>query len=448
MKSGAAWLSSARQEDIDAFLNGLSNEALLALPWIFEFWALPHQLPPDGAWKTWVIMGGRGAGKTRAGAEWVRAQVEGARPSDPGRAARVALVGETVDQVREVMVFGESGILAVSPPDRRPEWNATRRMLTWPNGATAQVFSAHDPDSLRGPQFDAAWVDELAKWKRSQETWDQLQFALRLGPNPQQVVTTTPQSVPVLKAILKNPSSVITHAPTEANRAHLAASFLEEVQARYGGTRLGRQELEGVLIEDIDGALWTTQMLTAAQEGEAAEFDRIVVAVDPPVSGKVTSDECGIVVVGVTMAGQPRDWRAVVLEDASVRGSSTAWATAAVAAYHRHGADRMVAEVNQGGALVEEMIRQIDPMIAYKAVHAAVGKSARAEPVAALYEQGRITHRRGLGVLEEQMCLMTTQGFKGKGSPDRVDALVWAVNEALIEPARAFMGRPRVRPLG
>ena len=448
MKSGAAWLSSARQEDIDAFLNGLSNEALLALPWIFEFWALPHQLPPDGAWKTWVIMGGRGAGKTRAGAEWVRAQVEGARPADPGRAARVALVGETVDQVREVMVFGESGILAVSPPDRRPEWNATRRMLTWPNGATAQVFSAHDPDSLRGPQFDAAWVDELAKWKRSQETWDQLQFALRLGPNPQQVVTTTPQSVPVLKAILKNPSSVITHAPTEANRAHLAASFLEEVQARYGGTRLGRQELEGVLIEDVEGALWTTQMLTAAQDDAAVEFDRIVVAVDPPVSGKVTSDECGIVVVGVAMEGQPRDWRAVVLEDASVRGSSTTWATAAVAAYHRHGADRMVAEVNQGGALVEEMIRQIDPMIAYKAVHAAVGKSARAEPVAALYEQGRIKHRRGLGELEEQMCLMTTLGFKGKGSPDRVDALVWAVNEALIEPARAFMGRPRVRPLG
>lgn len=447
MKSGAAWLSSATQEAIDAFLGGLSNEALLALPWIFEFWALPHQLPPEGAWKTWVIMGGRGAGKTRAGAEWVRAQVEGARPSDPGRATRVALVGETVDQVREVMIFGQSGILAVSPPDRRPEWNATRKMLTWPNGATAQVYSAHDPDSLRGPQFDAAWVDELAKWKKSQETWDQLQFALRLGANPQQVVTTTPQSVPVLKAILKNPSSVVTHAPTEANRAHLAASFLEEVQTRYGGTRLGRQELEGVLIEDVDGALWTTKMLEAARDDLPDSFDRIVVAVDPPVSGKVTSDECGIVVVGVSIKGQPREWRAVVLEDATVRGSSTTWATAAVAAYHRHGADRMVAEVNQGGALVEEMIRQVDPLIAYRAVHAAVGKSARAEPVAALYEQGRIKHQRGLAALEEQMCLMTTQGFIGKGSPDRVDALVWAVTEAMIEPAKAYIGRPRVRPL-
>ena len=448
MRSGADWLASATPQQVEDFIAGLSENALLALPWMFEFWALAHQLPPEGVWKTWVIMGGRGAGKTRAGAEWVRAQVEGAGPQDPGRARRVALLGETVDQVREVMIFGDSGILACSPPDRRPEWQATRKQLLWPNGAVAQVYSAHDPDSLRGPQFDAAWVDELAKWKRGQKAWDQLQFALRLGKNPQQVVTTTPQNVAVLKQILKNPSSVMTHAPTDANRAHLAASFLEEVRSRYAGTLLGAQELQGLLVEDVQGALWSTATLEAQRIAQAPRCQRIVVAVDPPVTGHGGSDACGIVVVGAITEGAPQSWRAVVLEDASVRGSSTAWATAAVAAYHRHGADRMVAEVNQGGALVEEMIRQIDPMIAYKAVHAAVGKSARAEPVAALYEQGRITHRRGLGVLEEQMCLMTTQGFKGKGSPDRVDALVWAVNEALIEPARAFMGRPRVRPLG
>ena len=447
MKSGGVWLASATPEVIDAFLSGLGNETLLALPWLFEFWALPHQMPPEGAWKTWVIMGGRGAGKTRAGAEWVRSMVEGARPSDPGRARRVALVGETVDQVREVMIMGDSGILACSPPDRRPEWNATRRMLSWPNGATAQVFSAHDPDSLRGPQFDAAWVDELAKWKKGQETWDQLQFALRLGGNPQQVVTTTPQSVPVLKAILKNPSTVMTHAPTEANRAYLAASFMEEVQTRYGGTRLGEQELQGRLIEDADGALWTTAMLEAARDEDTGEFSRIVVAVDPPVSGKATSDECGIVVVGVVTEGAPRDWRAVVLEDATVRGTALTWAEAAVRAYHAHGADRLVAEVNQGGELVERMIRQVDPLISYRAVNASKGKIIRAEPVAALYEQGRVLHRRGLAALEEQMCLMTASGYRGKGSPDRVDALVWALTEAMIEPARAFAGRPQVRRL-
>ncbi len=447
MRSGAAWLASAGQDQVDAFLGGLSRDALLALPWMFEFWALQHQLPPDGAWKTWVIMGGRGAGKTRAGAEWVRAQVEGARPSDPGRAKRVALVGETVDQVREVMVLGESGILACSPPDRRPEWNATRKMLTWPNGAVAQVFSAHDPDSLRGPQFDAAWVDELAKWKKAEETWDQLQFALRLGANPQQVVTTTPQSVAVLKAILNNPSTVMTHAPTEANRAYLAASFLAEVETRYGGTRLGRQELEGCLIEDLEGALWTTAMLDSAREDEPVEMNRIVVAVDPPMTGKSTSDECGIVVVGVNTQGEPRKWRAVVLHDASVRGSSTVWAEAAVQAYYTFGADRMVAEVNQGGSLVEAMIRQVDPLISYRAVHAAVGKAARAEPVAALYEQGRVRHVRGLAELEDQMCQMTSGGFQGKGSPDRVDALVWALTDAMLEPARSYVGRPKVRTL-
>lgn len=447
MKSGAAWLASATPELVDEFLEGLSNQALLALPWMFEFWALPHQLPPEGAWKTWVIMGGRGAGKTRAGAEWVRAEVEGAGPLDPGRGRRVALVGETVDQVREVMVFGDSGILACSPPDRKPEWEAGRKRLVWPNGAVAQVFSAFDPDSLRGPQFDAAWVDELAKWKKAEETWEQLQFALRLGAHPRQVVTTTPKNVGVLKAILKNPSTVITHAPTEANRAYLARSFLEEVRARYGGTRLGRQELDGVLLEAAEGALWTTARLEALRLDSAPKLSRVVVAVDPPVTGHGGSDQCGIVVVGAMTDGPPQSWRAVVLEDASVSAASPdAWARAAIAAFERHGADRLVAEVNQGGDLVESVIRQIDPLVPYRAVRASRGKVVRAEPVAALYEQGRVSHLRGLGDLEDQMCRMTAQGYEGRGSPDRVDALVWALTDLMIEPSHTWR-QPRMRTL-
>jgi len=448
MRSGAAWLASATQETVDGFVGGLSDQALLALPWMFEFWALPHQLPPEGAWKTWVIMGGRGAGKTRAGAEWVRAEVEGARPADPGRSGRVALVGETVDQVREVMVFGESGILACSPPDRRPEWEAGRKRLVWPNGAVAQVYSAHDPDSLRGPQFDAAWVDELAKWKKAEEAWDQLQFALRLGENPRQVVTTTPQNVAVPKAILKNPSTVITHAPTEANRAYLAASFLDEVTARYAGTRQGRQELEGLLVEDVEGGLWTTAMLEAGRVSEPGRLSRIVVAIDPPVTGHKGSDECGIVVVGALTEGSPGDWHAVVLEDASVQGASPKeWAEIAVAAFHRHGADRLVAEVNQGGAMVEATIRMIDPLIPYRGVSATRSKGSRAEPVAALYEQGRVRHMRGLAGLEDQMCRMTRQGYQGKGSPDRVDALVWALTDLIVDRVRPG-GMPRMRTIG
>lgn len=447
MRSGADWLACATQTEVDDFLNGLSENALAALPWMFEFWALPHQVPPEGVWKTWVIMGGRGAGKTRAGSEWVRAEVEGAGPADPGRSRRVALVGETVDQVREVMIFGDSGILACSPPDRRPDWEATRKRLVWPNGAIAQVFSAHDPASLRGPQFDAAWVDELAKWPKAEETWDMLQFALRLGENPRQVVTTTPQNVGVLKTILKNPSTVMTHAPTDANRAYLAASFLEEVKARYAGTRQGMQELEGLLVEDVQGALWTTARLEAARLEVAPACRRIVVAVDPPVTGHGKSDECGIVVVGAITDGPPQNWRAVVLEDASVTGASPQqWAQAAIAAMERHKADRLVAEVNQGGDLVEGVIRQIDPLVPFRAVRATRAKAVRAEPVAALYEQGRVAHLRHLGALESQMCQMTAQGYLGKGSPDRVDALVWALTDLIVEPSEGWRA-PQVRGL-
>ena len=423
---------------------------LIALPFLFEFWAIEHQMPPEDVddWRTWVVMGGRGAGKTRAGAEWVRSRVEGSRPLDAGECSRVALVGETIDQVREVMIFGDSGIMACSLPDRRPVWQAMRKRLVWPNGAVASVHSAHDPEGLRGPQFDAAWVDELAKWKRGQDTWDQLQFDLRFGDRPQVCVTTTPCNVPVLKQVLDAPTTVVTHAPTEANRAHLAGSFLEEVRRCYAGTRLGRQELDGVLLSDAEGALWTSEMLEAAQVAKPRALDRVVVAVDPVVSSGAGADECGIVVVGAVTKGPPQDWRAYVLADCTVVGlSPSGWAKAAICAMERFGADRLVAEVNQGGQMVAEVIRQVDPLVPYKAVHATRGKVARAEPVAALYEQGRVFHVSGdLDALEDQMTRMTARGYEGEGSPDRVDALVWALHELMIEPA-AVWRRPTVRSL-
>lgn len=447
LKLGAASLACAAPEDVAKFLESLSDHALAALPYVFEFWALEHQLPPEGDWRSWVVMGGRGAGKTRAGAEWVRSMVEGDRPLDQGTARRVALVGETFDQVRDVMIFGDSGIMACSPPDRRPEWQATKRRLVWPNGAIAECHSASSPDEMRGPQFDAAWVDELAKWRKGQDAWDMLQFGLRLGDNPRQVITTTPKNVGVLKSILGLSSTVITTAATEANAAYLAENFLEEIRARYGGTREGRQELDGELLEDAEGALWTTEMLSACRVHEVPDFDRIVVAVDPVVSKGKNADACGIVVAGAVLRGPVKDWRVVVIEDATVQGASpTGWATAAIAAMDRHGADRIVAEVNQGGVLVEDVLRQVDPLVPYKAVHATRGKVVRAEPVAALYEQGRVGHHGDLAKLEDQMSQMTVTGYQGDGSPDRVDALVWAITELIVSQVKE--PDPKIRTLG
>ncbi|WP_370426857.1 DNA-packaging protein [Oceanicella actignis] len=404
---------------------------------MFDVWALPgHQLPPPGEWRTWLILGGRGAGKTRAGAEWVRSMAEGPTPLAPGRRRRVALIAETFDQAREVMVEGESGIRAVSPPDRAPHYEVTRKRLVWPNGAEARLFSAQDPESLRGPQFDAAWCDELAKWKHAREVWDMLQFGLRLGDAPQQIVTTTPRRVPLLTELMRAPDTVVTHAPTEANRANLAPGFIEAVERRFKGTSLGRQELMGELLTEAPGALWTRATIERGRAAPPDAFERIVVAVDPPVTGKAGSDECGIVVAGLARGV------AWVLEDASVQGAAPrAWAERAVAAYHAHEADRLVAEVNQGGDLVEALVRQVDPLVSYRAVRATRGKAARAEPVAALYEQGRVRHGGLFPALEDQMCAFT--GDRSEGSPDRVDALVWAVTELMLSAG----GAPRVRRL-
>ncbi len=429
------------------FLKDLTDDQLGALKFIFEFWALPHQCPPLGDWRTWVIMGGRGAGKTRAGAEWVRAQAEGPTPTAAGRASRIAIVGETFDQACEVMVFGESGLLAVSPQDRRPKWHGGRRMLTWPNGAIAHIMSAHDPDAVRGFQFDCLWADEVAKWKKAQEAWDMLQFALRLGDDPRACVTTTPRNVPVLRTLLERDTTVMTHAATSANAANLANGFMDEINARFQGTQLGKQEIEGLLIDEAEGAMWTSAQLAGLICDTPPVFDRVVVAVDPPVSHHGKSDACGIVVVGVVLRGPVQEWRAVVLEDASLYAKSPGeWGDAAIDAYHRHGAGLMIAEVNQGGALVESLVKGRNDGISYKAVHAHKSKVRRAEPIAAFYEQGRVTHMRGLRDLEDQMCLMTYHGFEGAGSPDRVDALVWALKDALQDPINGFC-QPHMRLL-
>ena len=434
--------------DQRGFLEALSDPQIEALPYLFDFWALDHQLPPEGDWRTWVILGGRGAGKTRAGAEWVRSVVEGPTPLSAGRASRVALIGDTFDQVREVMIFGDSGLMALCPPDRRPDWVASRKLLVWPNGAVAYAHSAQDPEALRGPQFDAAWVDELAKWRKADAVWDMLQFGLRLGDDPRVCVTTTPRNVPLLRALLERGSTTVTHATTFANAANLADGFLDEMRARFEGTRLGRQELEGVLLTDTPGALWTSEMIAAAQAREVPELDRIVVALDPPVTSGPAADECGIVVAGVVAKGAPHTWRAYVIEDASIAGATPlGWAQRAVEVFHAHGADRLVAEVNQGGDMVETLLRQIDPGIAFSGQYANRGKGARAEPVAALYEQGRVEHATGLGVLEDQMCQMTAQGFDGNGSPDRVDALVWALKALLLDQSRKTAAHARIRSL-
>lgn len=443
----AELLVCVSDKEVEAFLSGLSANALKALPWMFEFWALPHQIIPNGKWSTWVIMGGRGAGKTRAGAEWVRAQVEGSRPLDEGACRQIALVGETYDQVRDVMVFGDSGIFACCPPDRRPKWQATRKRLVWPNGAVATCYSASDPEGLRGPQFDGAWVDELAKWKKGRAAWDMLQFALRLGDDPRQVVTTTPKNVAVLREVLDREGTVSTSAPTSANAVNLAQSFLDKVTADYGGTRLGRQELDGELLQDVDGALWHLEDLDAIRLRNAPELTRVVVAVDPPTTSGENADACGIIVAGVVMQGPPQDWRAYVLADLTLHAvTPNAWAKAVVVAAKEFGADRVVAEVNQGGEMVETVLRQHSGLVPYKGVRASRGKSARAEPVAALYEQGRVFHLDGLRDLEDQMCRMSLAGFCGKGSPDRVDALVWALTDLMVDAAHNYQ-RPTVRAL-
>lgn len=401
------------------------------LLWDWTAWARPEQLAPPGDWQTWAYIGGRGAGKTRTGAEWVRAKIKQG-------AGRIALIAPTSGDAREVMVEGQSGLMSVcwerdrdhkGRPLGRPVYEPSKRRVTWANGAIATTFSADEPDRLRGPQHHIGWCDELAAWRYAQEAWDMFQFGLRLGEAPQAIVTTTPRPTAFVRAIMKDPGTTVTRGSTFANRANLAKTFLDKIVKRFEGTRLGRQELYAEILDDVQGALWTRAMIDAALVKTLPEMRRIVVAIDP--SGtKGDADEgdsIGIVVVGLGVDGF-----AFVLADRTCKLSPDGWGRRAVAAYHEFNADRIVAERNFGGAMVEHVIRTVDPSVAYREVTASRGKVARAEPVAALYEQNRVKHMCGMPELEDQMCSFTSDGYLGHGSPDRVDALVWAVSDLML----------------
>jgi phage terminase large subunit-like protein len=380
------------------------------------------QTPPDWNWTTWLLLGGRGGGKTRAGAEWV---ADRAREGGP-----IALVGQSLHDVREVMIEGPSGVRALPryAIGGRPRWEASRRRLVWDSGAVAMAFSAEDPESLRGPQFGAAWADEWCAWPRARggpaATLALLRMGLRLGHRPRLVVTTTPKPTAALRRLLKEAGLARTDLPTRVNAAHLAPAFVEGLQALYGGTRLAAQELDGRVIEG-DGALFTLAMIEQAREAAAPDaFERVVVAVDPPCSAG--GDACGIVVVGRAVG------LARVLADRTVRGRSPqGWAGAVARAAAAFGAVRVVAEANQGGEMVEAVLKAAGVACPVKRVQARYDKRTRAEPVAALYEQGRVTHAPGLEALEEEM--MGLGADDGGGSPDRADALVWAVTDLLID---------------
>lgn len=401
----------SRQGKSEHFLGQLSPGHVAWLLYDWEVWARDDQLPSDKEFVTWLLLGGRGAGKTRAGAEWVKAIALG------NSQARIALIGETLGDARSVMVEGVSGLLSVHADHERPKFEPSKKQITWNNGAVARLFSAEDPESLRGPQHSHIWSDETAKWKYADQTFDMAQFGLRLGKKPQQVVTTTPRPIPLLKRLLEEPTTVVSKATTDMNAANLAPSFLDTIVGRYRGTRLGRQELDAEILEDRPDALWPRALIEQCRVSTAPELERIVVAVDPPVTSGKRSDACGIIV-----AGRGPDGRAFVLRDATLeRAAPTEWARAVAAAYHRAGADRVVAEVNQGGELVAAMIAQVDASIPVRMVRATRGKWLRAEPVAALYEQGRVAHVGAFPELEDQMADFGRDGLSGNASPDRVD---------------------------
>lgn len=408
-------------------LSSLTPEVMAELSHHWEFWARPDQLEPGGIWTTWLILAGRGWGKTRTGAETIRKWACGDTPLSAGQVRHIALVAETSGDARDVMVEGPAGILAVHPKDFRPLYEPSKRRLTWPNGTSATLFNAVEPDQLRGPQHDAAWGDEVAKWRYMQETWDQLQFGLRLGAHPKQIITTTPRPLPLIRKLLNDKDTVVTRGRTYDNAANLALPFLKQIEDRYGGTRLGRQELEGEVLDDIPGALWQRSNIDNNRRPQApSEFQRIVVALDPATSSEEGSDETGIICAGIATDADGFT-RGYVLADRSMRGSPDEWAKAAVSLYREYEADRIIAEKNQGGEMVEAVIRAVDRNVPITLVHASRGKHVRAEPISALYEQGRVHHIGRFDELEDQMCLFSRDYDRANGSPDRVDALVWAL---------------------
>ena len=424
-----------------AFLSELSETERRTMQGHWPFWARDGQLPPTGDWRTWLVCAGRGFGKTRTGAEWVRNVAHG----DPQ--ARIALVASSLSEARAVLVDGESGIMAVHRHGKRPLFESSLRRIVWPNGAQAVLYSAGEPESLRGPQHSHAWCDEIGKWDNASEravnAWDNLMLGLRLGDNPRALATTTPRAVPLVQRLFAEAEAgdaILTRGSTADNALNLSTRFMRSIRRQYGQTALGRQELDGELLTDVEGALWTRSIIERCRVPASLEdMTRIVVGVDPPASAR--GDECGIVVAGVTAEGQ-----AHVLEDASLaRASPERWARKVAASCQTWKADRVVAEANQGGDMVGSVLRAADCQMPIKLVHASRGKSARAEPVAALYETGRVTHVGQFAKLEDQLCgIMAGGSYEGPGrSPDRADALVWALTELML----GRQSKPAVRQI-
>ena len=438
-RSRIEWFALASAEERARFARSLDQRERNAFDDDFANHANPGQLPPDGDWRYWLVMAGRGFGKTRAGAEWVRSVAE------RDASARIALVAASLAEARSIMVEGESGLLAVCSPDMRPVFEPSLRRVSFANGAEATIFSASEPESLRGPQHSHAWCDELAKWTnahgRAEAAWQNLELGLRLGERQQVVMTTTPRAVPLLRHLLDRADrsqTVVTRGRTEENAAHLPDAFLRAVRRQFAGTALGRQELDGEMLEDVEGALWSRALLEMCRgAGSEEDRQRVVVGVDPPASA--TGDACGIVV-----AARMADGTATVLADCSIaKAGPERWARAVATAAQAWRADRVIAEANQGGAMVRSVLHAADLTLPVTLVHASRGKAARAEPVAALYEAGRVRHAGLFARLEDELCgLMAGGGYEGPGrSPDRADALVWALTDLMLGKA----GAPRVK---
>ncbi|MGB7287923.1 MAG: terminase family protein [Salaquimonas sp.] len=435
MKSKLRTLRTAEQrQEFLSRLNPHEKENLSRTWWA---WAHEPQIPPTGQWRKWLLMGGRGAGKTRSGAEWLKSIILKDHYALGDAAGRVALIGETYQDALAVMIEGESGLMAIHSKDKRPKWNASRRQLEWPNGTIGQVFSANDPESLRGSQFGAAWCDEVVKWRHLETTFDMLQFCMRLGSMPRQMITTTPKPLAFLKKMLKEKSTSVTRSSTFVNSGFLAPGFLAYVTDEYAGTRLGRQELNGEIIEDREGALWQRSQLDELRVKNHPPLKRIIIAVDPPASSNAKSDACGIVA-----AGKDGDGICYLLADVTIQGVvPEKWASVVTALYHRLEADCVIAEVNQGGDMVKSVLGMADPSLPIRAVRASRGKWLRAEPIAMLYAKGRVRHVGSFPELEDQLCDFGPDGLANGKSPDRLDAMVWALHELAL----SSRGNPRIR---
>lgn len=415
-------------------LEQISDEEALQLLYDWNFWARTKQVEPTRAYLTWLLLSGRGWGKTRTGSEWVRKRVnEGYR--------RIALIGETKADVRDLMIeVGDSSLLKTSPPWEVLDYEPSKRRLTWytkagKEKAVAIAYSGDEPDQLRGAQHDCAWVDELAKYRYPQDTWDMLEFGLRLGNNPKAIVTTTPRPIKTIKELAADPQTVVTVGNTIENKANLSAMFMKRIYSKYGGTRLGRQELAGQILDDNPEALWDRGLLDKHRVSKHPELKRIVVAVDPQARDLPTSAETGIIAAGLGI-----DDEGYIISDDTIKGKPDEWGKQAVSSYTKWKADRMVGEINNGGDMIEYVIRSIDKNISYSIVRATRGKTKRAEPISALYEQGRVHHVGCFTQLEDQMCEWNPNlADREQDSPDRMDALVWALTELMLDAEPEFM---------